>query len=262
MPFYFLSHFLQPAHILSTLRCSLSSNSLHSAQHIIHKFSTKEMLFRSNISWETPSSPPGWSVFQYLSVIRIKTFCISSLETNSCSSVKALPKAASSMKPALTVPTTRNLPHQIPCRTESEALWTEFSVADYLSSYPVGLHTPCSMRDLTRHRSCINEWRRPEPGEGGLSGRWSGEGGVLCWIWGWPRKAVVRREPMNFVGHRVRDGTNCGKSDCQAEKSQSPSDTEKAGHSRKHIWALQARAYTVALNTEVAEIRTPAECLN
>lgn len=39
---------------------------------------------------------------------------------------------------------------------------------------------------------------------------------------------------MNFVGHRVRDETNCGKSDCQAEKGQSPSDTEKAGHS-KHI---------------------------
>lgn len=93
------------------------------------------------------------------------------------------------------------------------------------SSYPIGLHRPCSTRDLNWHRFRINEWRRQEPAEGGLRGSWSRVGGVLCWIWGCPRKAVVRREQMNLVGQRVRDKTTCGlKSDHHAEKGQSPSE--------------------------------------
>lgn len=39
------------------------------------------------------------------------------------------------------------------------------------------------LRDLTWNRPCINEWMKPEPGEGGVHGQKSGGGRVWFWIW-------------------------------------------------------------------------------
>lgn len=102
---------------------------------------------------------------------KTQTFCISYLETKPCLSVKALPKVTASMKHALTDSTTRKF---FPCHILSETLCTEFFVDVLYLSIPLE-----ALRDLTSNRSCMNEWMRLEPGEGGHSGRWNEEGRAL-----------------------------------------------------------------------------------
>lgn len=56
------------------------------------------------------------------------------------------------------------------------------------------------LRDLTWNRPCINEWMKPEPGEGGVNGQKSGGRRVRFWIWDRLKTHSESKEDRNEEG--------------------------------------------------------------